>query len=276
MAGTRDTISDTCDEPSLEELVASVREGDDAAFAVLRSRYRRKLQAILDAGLPPPLRGQECRGRLVKAVDATLGRRLRHGFEAGEEDVEAALDRLLVHTGWRMIFDALWEPRSQQVARVIRHCLPDRLADQTDDVLCRTWCVAARKYPIFQWRDEQRFVAWLNEIANRQVWDCAKRTKQKVLLVPMDDIPELSGNSDERPDRTLQIRERLQRLNDALMELSDVEQTAIRLYYFEYKSIAETAEVIEKTYTATRSVLDRARGRLRKMLGDSFLHSGSK
>jgi RNA polymerase sigma factor (sigma-70 family) len=72
------------------------------------------------------------------------------------------------------------------------------------------------------------------------------------------------------------MAERVKRLHDALMRLGETERKALRMYYWDRQSYRQISQVLGTSADAVKTLCWRARKRLKEMLGESFMNSGSR
>ncbi len=136
---------------------------------------------------------------------------------------------------------------------------------QPEDVLQETLLEAARKLDGFEPEGPASFYRWLVRIARFKVSEAERAwaARKRALETPLDGDPvqERTGASG------LAVRaERAGRLREALEGLAQAQGEAIRLRYLEGLSTAETAERMERSEAAVKSVLSRGFEALRRSL----------
>jgi RNA polymerase sigma-70 factor, ECF subfamily len=108
------------------------------------------------------------------------------------------------------------------------------------------------------------FSGWLYRIAHNLVIDHYRR-KGRATLVDIDDaapMQALSGN----PVESTELQFERQRLRDALRELTDEQSQVISLRFLEDLSIAEVADIMQKTEGAVKALQYRAVLALRRVM----------
>jgi len=274
--------------PTLEEMVRRVLAGEQPALVALRARYRRKLTALIAAVIPPSEGADSLASDILLDVENALPEALRD-LQPGQDGLEMVLDARLVALTRKHIFAALWKKHEHRLICAIRYYLPDRLCRERaeEDILQETARVATMKFSSLTWQGQSQFLSWLKTIAIHQIWDRVKRDRRTIPVVPGhladkdgEAWPRLleaqAGQTDVRPSTIFRMAERVKRLHDALMRLSDAERNALRMHYWEQKTYREIGQIIGSKPDAVKSLCWRARQELRKILGESFMNSGSQ
>ncbi|MGL6094171.1 MAG: RNA polymerase sigma factor [Fimbriiglobus sp.] len=146
----------------------------------------------------------------------------------------------------------------------------DEAEDLAQEVFLRVYRTRHRYTP------RAKFSTWLYTIANNLALN-SRRDRQRKPVVPLDaNIPaNSSGNwptdslvatRDAPPTHNLQQRELADIIRAALDELNDRQRVAVVLNKFEDMGYAEIADVMGLTPKAVKSLLSRARGKLRERL----------
>ena len=78
------------------------------------------------------------------------------------------------------------------------------------------------------------------------------------------------------PGRSIARREAVRAVQVVIAGLPDDYQQAIRLRYFEGKSLAETAAAMDRSPGAVRGLIDRAKEKMRAALGRASLYLSTK
>ncbi|MBK8095470.1 MAG: RNA polymerase sigma factor [Planctomycetes bacterium] len=134
--------------------------------------------------------------------------------------------------------------------------------DDLDDMVQETFLRAFRGLSRLQ--DPARFAAYVHRIAQNISVDRLRRTgKEPVALDELELEPERqpSAATDIREERLARMRKLVGRLPEALRE-------AVLLFYFEQKSHAEIAAMLEVTEAAVNQRLHRARLHLKQAFGE--------
>ena len=120
-----------------------------------------------------------------------------------------------------------------------------------------------------------KFATWLFTIANNLAINSLRNRKRRPAVSLDVNDPNASGpwqadhltaSRDQPPTQHLQQQELAAVIRKALDELNDRQRMAVVLNKFEDMNYAEIAEVMELTTKAVKSLLSRARGRLREAL----------
>ena len=114
-------------------------------------------------------------------------------------------------------------------------------------------------------------VAYLNRTAYRVCLRLAQRQKQ----VPLDAAPPETQplaalpDDDARhlPEEVAIEREEVRALLSALEELDPRQREAVLLHYYQRRTVAEIAQAMDCSPSTAQRLLNRARGRLRQLLG---------
>ncbi len=89
-------------------------------------------------------------------------------------------------------------------------------------------------------------------------------------------LDEMLSARDRTPSQSIARREAVGAVQVAIAGLPDDYQQAIRLRYFEGKSLAETAAGMDRTPGAVRGLLDRAKEKMLAALGRASLYLSQK
>ena len=152
-----------------------------------------------------------------------------------------------------------------------------------DDVLQQTFLEAFRSVYRFQPRTPNSFRVWLKTIADCQLQNMVKALTRKKRggefrainragvdgensLVALVEV--LSGKLGT-PSAAAIRREAIQAVQVGIAGLPDDQRTAIQMRYLEGKSLDQTAARMGRTPSAVRSLIHRAKQRLRETLGRS-------
>ncbi len=112
------------------------------------------------------------------------------------------------------------------------------------------------------WRTS--FSGWLYRIAHNLVIDHYRR-KQRATLVDIDDAEPVQARSGD-PVRSVENQYERERLRAALAKLTEEQSQVISLRFLEDLSIAEVAEIMEKTEGAVKALQYRAVLSLRRVM----------
>lgn len=108
------------------------------------------------------------------------------------------------------------------------------------------------------------FEAWLYRIAHARVVDYYRRQEVRQ-TAPMDE--QLPDDARINPDTLAGARDNFRRAWKAMQRLTNDQQHVLALRFFAGYSIAETAEVLDKSEGAVKALQYRALGTLRRLLG---------
>jgi len=179
-----------------------------------------------------------------------------------EREVESLVRR--AQAGDRPAFDALaalYRPRLEALFRSrLGHGLKKQVevADLVQETLLRAFGAFAK----FRWEDEGSLPRWLWGIAVKVLFEALKRTDRNRYIALDFEV----ASEEPSPSRTAQRRERRERFEKALADLSPDYRTALRLVRLEGLSVAEAARHMNRTPNAVSHLLLRA---VRK-LGENF------
>lgn len=179
-------------------------------------------------------------------------------------------------------FAELVDRYQQRLVGILRHILggdADAAEDLAQEVFLRVY--RTRK----KYRPRAKFSTWLFTIANNLALNALRTKKRKpvVALPPQESGPlgarpaeQLVADSQALPTRRLQQQELSAVVRGALDELNERQKLAVVLNKFEEMNYAEIAEVMGLSDKAVKSLLSRARTRLREVLQAYILmQSGS-
>lgn len=136
--------------------------------------------------------------------------------------------------------------------------------DIAQQVFIRIWKHAASYEP------SAKFKTWMFTILRNLVFNEMRRTRRKPVL-SMDAIEEEQGNtlahdSSPSPDEQLDQSELEAAVEQAIGELPERERMAINLRRFEDMAYEDIASVLGTSVPATKSILFRARNKLKEKL----------
>jgi RNA polymerase sigma-70 factor (ECF subfamily) len=174
-----------------------------------------------------------------------------------EQTDEALMAR--VAGGDRAAFNALTQRHAGPVVRLATHILRNQAEaeDVAQDALLRVWANAPRWKPVAQFR------TWLTRIV---VNLCLDR-KRRAIWLPLDNAGDVA---DPALDAAAQYEagDDERRLAAAIAQLPPRQRAAIVLTYSEGLSNADAAGILDTSVSAIETLLVRAKGSLRKILGD--------
>lgn len=189
---------------------------------------------------------------------------------------------LQVREGNAGAFEELVARYQDRLLTVLQHLLrnSEQAEDLAQEVFLRVYRARETYVP------GARFSTWLFTIANN-VASNARRSlarRREVNLNPSDSGPMGSGGSLDQlakeasgllPTRQLDKVEMAQVVQAALETLNERQRMAVLLSKFEGMSYAEIANTMNMTEKAIKSLLSRARGKLRTVL-EPYLNEGKK
>jgi RNA polymerase sigma-70 factor (ECF subfamily) len=161
---------------------------------------------------------------------------------------------------------------------------------EPEDILQETFAQAFRDVGRFEPRSSESFHAWLRSIAEHRLQDAVRALKRKkrggdrrrVGNAPdpntssMAELVEMLSARDRSPSRSFVRREAVRAVQVAIAGLPEDYQEAIRLHYFEGKSLEETAAMMDRTTGAIRGLLDRSKDKLLDALGRASQYLSQK
>jgi RNA polymerase sigma-70 factor (ECF subfamily) len=176
-------------------------------------------------------------------------------------------------------FGELVELYQHRLVGVMHHLIGN--AEEAEDLAQEAFL---RVYRIRKkYRPKAKFATWLFTIANNLALT-ALRNRQRKPVVPLDvrdsgplgprPAEQLVQNRDAAPSCSLQQAELTARIRLALDQLNERQKMAVILNKFEDMGYAEIAEVMGLTSKAVKSLLSRARARLREQLQDYIYMDG--
>ena len=173
------------------------------------------------------------------------------------EPTDTQLARQWARRGERGALRTLYERHAEAV-----HAFARGMAgpDAAQDILQDTFFRAARAMD--QYRNRAKFSTWLLKIARNAAWDHGRRLKRRVRDVERESpSPAAPG-----PDEAMALGERQAAVRRAVLALPDDQRAAITLCNLQELPLREVAEILDWRIEKLKSVLFRARRRLRKDL----------
>ncbi len=134
--------------------------------------------------------------------------------------------------------------------------------DLTAQVFTRAWEAIGS----YQWQGHS-FSPWLFRIAHNLVVDYHRARRPTVVLDALETHPNLSNTDENRPEQVLQSMMTMERIREAIDQLTEEQQTVIILRFIEGYSTADIAEIMGKQRGAIRGLQFRGLAALRKILG---------
>ena len=178
---------------------------------------------------------------------------------------------LLVRDDDAAAFGELVERFQHRLVGVMNHIVGN--ADEAEDLAQETFLRVYRTRK--KYRPKAKFSTWLFTIANNLALN-ALRDRQRRPVLPLEvresgplgprPAETLAPTRDQPPTHNLQQQELADVIRTALDRLNERQRVAIVLNKFEDMNYAEIAEVMELTTKAVKSLLSRARGKLREAL----------
>jgi len=171
---------------------------------------------------------------------------------------------------------------SEQLSRQLSAKMPPSLRRVTsaDDILQQAFSLAFRDIEAFESRGPGSFYAWLKAIAEHQLQNAIKsagRQKRGGNLRQVEAIRSDTGSmrdlldqldaGDGTPSLAVRKEEAFAALNVALAELPEDYREVIRMRFLEGRSLEETAQTMDRSPAAIRSLADRAKKQLREAMG---------
>lgn len=168
-------------------------------------------------------------------------------------------------------FEELMSRYQNRLVSLLAHLVGrrDMAEDLAQDVFLRVYRARKRYEP------GSKFSTWLftiaNNVASNALRSLARRREVNVIPGPDDTSinpleRSLAAASALMPSRQLEKAELCEQINQAVQQLNERQRLAVLLAKFEQLSYAEIGEVMEMTPQAIKSLLSRARGKLREAL----------
>ncbi|MBN2561007.1 MAG: sigma-70 family RNA polymerase sigma factor [Phycisphaerae bacterium] len=172
----------------------------------------------------------------------------------------------------------------QRLLQAVRSELGDRLRQrlESQDVMQQVYLDALRSIDQFVDRGDDSFFAWLRRIALNRICDADRKELRTLKRAGEVRASDLAGDASldllldaltggvSTPSRVVSRAEQGRLLRAALEELSEDQQRVIELRYLKQLNVAETAEKMDRSERAVRSVCARALICLRELLGDGI------
>lgn len=177
-------------------------------------------------------------------------------------------------------FAELVDRFQHRLVGVLHHILgsTEEAEDLAQEVFLRVYRTRKRYHP------KAKFATWLFTIANNLALNALRSRKRKpVVPLPVQDsgplgprpAEQLVADSGAVPTKRLAQQELAEVIRRALDELNERQKLAVVLNKFEEMNYADIAEVMGLTSKAVKSLLSRARARLREVLQAYVqMHSG--
>jgi RNA polymerase sigma-70 factor (ECF subfamily) len=159
----------------------------------------------------------------------------------------------------REAFAQLYEEYFDKIYRYVALKIGDRM--EAEDITQQVFLNAIRAISSFKLKGIP-FSAWLFRIAHNQVVDyLRKKTRRSV-----SSIDKVSLSADDDPEKMLERKLDVERLNSATRKLTPAQQEVISLRFAGEMSIAEVAKVMRKSEGAIKALQHSAVVALRKVL----------
>jgi RNA polymerase sigma-70 factor (ECF subfamily) len=155
------------------------------------------------------------------------------------------------------------------------------------DILQQTFVRVFRHVGQFKGDSPAAFFAWLRTIANRTMKDAVKSAQRKKRGAGLrqvhasqpadastisDMVQRVAQPAAATPSQSVARREVVRAVQVAMAKLPDDYQQAVRLRYFDGKSVEQAAEAMGRTPGAVRGLIDRAKERLRAAMSRLSLY----
>lgn len=187
--------------------------------------------------------------------------------QAGDQ---AALGQLLLQH-----YDMLQRLIEPRIPTLVQRML------SVEDVLQQTFSSAFRHFDQFTPVGEGAFGAWLRAIAERRLQDCVRELRRKKrggdhqqvgaygdgVSDSAVELIQLVSAGISTPSRIISREEAFRALYIAMAELPEDYQQVLRLRYLQGLSVEETAAAMDRTADSVRAVANRAKKKLREVLG---------
>ena len=138
---------------------------------------------------------------------------------------------------------------------------------ESEDITAEVFVKMIQSIGSFRWQGYQ-FSSWLFKIAHNLVVDYYRK-KGKVAVVPLEAASSLHDESSLNPEdveHIVDINLRMQSVQAALKELTDLQKEVIRLRFVAGLSVAETALVVDKKANAVKALQHAGLKKLKKLL----------
>ncbi len=144
--------------------------------------------------------------------------------------------------GREAAFNEIVLRHQEKVYWVVRRFLNDH--DDADDVVQDVFIKASRK--LREFRGDSSLYTWLYRIAVNLSLNAIRR-KRVGEFFRLEDVEDLSGGSDDSPDRHLEADEHRRLVEAAVQALPAKQRTVFVLRYYEEMPYEEIAEVLKTT-----------------------------
>lgn len=137
---------------------------------------------------------------------------------------------------------------------------------EAEDLTAQVFTKAWEAIGSYQWRGHS-FAPWLFRIAHNLVVDYHRARRPSVVLDVLETRPNLTSPEESRPEQILQDMMTMERVREAISQLTEAQQTVIILRFIEGYSTADVAATMGKRPGAIRGLQFRGLVALRKILG---------
>lgn len=184
---------------------------------------------------------------------------------SSQADISILIDR--ARGGDPDAFAEVFQEHAARIRPFIQRRLGARLGQvvEPEEVVNETFLRASRSIGQFRGCSAESLASWLRTIAQHVIQDQARRAARRQ-TVPLAEFVEAH---DPTPSRSARRRERLERLQEALRNLSEDHRKVVLLARVEGLPIKEVARRMGKDYNATSQLLYRAALKLREAFGQT-------
>lgn len=112
------------------------------------------------------------------------------------------------------------------------------------------------------YKGDCRFSTWIYRIAYNAAISATRKRKRELLYIEENTINTVSDEAADSVLASAESEEQLERLNRAIDQLSGEEKALITLFYYEEKSMEETAEVLKISVANVKVRLHRTRKKI--------------
>jgi RNA polymerase sigma-70 factor, ECF subfamily len=204
---------------------------------------------------------------MIRAMTHQLTRVLGHRAEEEPRALGDARLLELAKAGKESAARELLERYGHRLLAIVEAAHGD--LGMSEDIVQETFIRAIQQG--HQLREESSLFPWLVRIALRVAIDFRRKVRRETLTEIIADMPDESAG----PERRAEAAEDAARVKRALDRLKPYRRELMILRYFASFSVTELAEVFQKTETAVRKDLQRARDDMRKELVDWFEAGGA-
>jgi RNA polymerase sigma-70 factor, ECF subfamily len=180
-------------------------------------------------------------------LDEALPARFDGGLQACPEVLES-------------IYDAHY-PHVLKVCRRFFRC-PEDAEDAASEVFLKL-------HTVLEQQDEDRpFRPWVSQVAGRHCIDRLRRRKrERCAIVDGTDVSTVADSCTPSPLSQLLRKEAERRVQEELDRLPDYYRVPLTMHYYRRLSYDEIARLLNRTLPAVKTIIFRAKQRLRRKLG---------